>query len=134
MLNDKRQMRVIRVIRMTPELKAIIDATAQRSGLTVCDVLRCVATGIRSGRPCCFVADAEKLKSATKSGAVVVNIEAGVTVPDMLSAYALRRAIYLRCMEELARPDKPRRRAPVAIEGVDYNVPDGIAAAKLGVV
>ena len=118
---------------MTYELKGIIDATAERYGLTIAEVLRAVAAGIVSGRPQGAVADAENFKSATQSGPVVLNIESGIIVPDMYNAERLRRAIYRRCMEELARPERPRRKVPEAVEGIDYNVPDALAAAKLGV-
>ena len=128
---DKRQMQIIRVLRVTPELKGILDAAAARFGIPICEVLRRVAAGIRSGRPCRYVADDEKMKSATKSGEIVVNIESGIAVPDMCNGYNLRRAIYLRVMEELARPERPRSNVPDAVEGIDYNVPDAVAAAKL---
>lgn len=131
----RNQMQVIRVIRMTQELKDMLDATAAKCDLTVADVLRAVSVGIRQGRPHKVVAESEKLKSATKSGSVVVNIESGMIVPDMFSAYAIRRAIFLRCAEELARPERRGKgKIPAAVEGVDYNVPDGVAAAKLGLV
>ena len=121
---------------MTPELKAMIEATAAKCNLTIADALRAIARGIVSGRPAGCVADIEKMKSATKSGTVVVNIAGGMIVPDMMSGHALRMAIYRRCMEELNRPERknPQRAETSAIEGVDYNVPDVVAAAKLGLV
>lgn len=128
-------MQMITTIRMTAELKAIIDATAAKCNLTVAEVLRAVAHGIRNNRPVNSVVDNEKLKSTTKSGAVVVRVEGGITIPDMMSGYALRRAIFLRCTEELGKPEKRQRRAiQQGVEGVDYNVPDAIAAAKMGIV
>lgn len=133
-MSYKIQTRVIRVIRMTDELKGMLDATAAKCNLTVAEVLRVIAVGIRNGRPAPAVAETENFKSATAAGSVVVNIESGITIPDMYNAYALRRAIYLRCAEELARPERRKSAPPEAVEGVDYNVPDGVAAAKLGLI
>lgn len=127
-------MQTITTIRMTPELKGIIDATAAKCHLTIAEVLRAVALGIRTGRPLSVVGF-QDCKSTTASGSEVVRIEGGILIPEEMRGDLLRRAIYARCMEELSRPDRARRKpVPDAVEGVDYNVPDAVAAAKLGMV
>ena len=126
-------MQLITSIRMTDELANIIRRTAHKCGISVADVLRTVAVGIRNNRPrYAAVVTSEKLKVTTSAGDVVLGGFGGITIPEMYTAATLRREIFFRCMEELDRPERPRRKAiPAAVEGIDYNVPDTLAAAKL---
>ena len=66
----------------------------------------------------------------TKAGSALLPVR-GLALPDDCPVRRFREMLYVRCREELARPDK-KRTVPAAREGVDYNVPSALAAAKLG--
>ena len=130
----RRLMNEFRTIRMTQDLKDMIDATAAKCGITLAEVLRAVAHGMRTGRPVnAGVVNTEKMKVTTKPGDVIVGGFGGIFVPDMTTSATLRKQIYLRCAEELNREPRQgaKRPAPEGIEGVDYNVPPALAAARL---
>ena len=108
-------MHEVNLLRVTEPLRKLVQDTASHCSVSVSDVLRCTAAGIRSGR---LVIQKEISDCITKSGACGLPVR-GLTLPADVSAADFRRVLALRCLEELA---KPKKGLPVTSlrEGVDY--------------
>lgn len=108
-------MHEVNILRVTAELRQLVQDCATHCGVAVSDVLRCSAAGIRSGRP---VIQKEFADCMTNAGSFRLPVR-GMMLPDGYSLAEFRRVLALRCMEELA---KPKRSVPVSPlrEGVDY--------------
>ncbi len=111
--------RMIDTLRVTPELKEIVERTAARCNLPAAEVCRRVARGIRNGRR--IVTLREIPHGVTSAGEAMLRFKPGVEIPDMCPLGRFRDTLYLRCMEELAKPAAPKF-TPPATEGVDYIV------------
>lgn len=110
--------RSIETIRVTPELREVVDKCAAHTGREISEICRAVACGIRRGR---FVKQVEIENCYTNSGTEIIGVRGGMEIPDMCTERRFRKVLYLRCMEELA---KPAHIAPKveAVAGVDYTV------------
>ena len=110
--------RSIETIRVTPELREVVDKCAKHTGWKVSELCRAVACGIRRGRA---VKQIHVDECYTKSGSSIIGVRGGMTLPDMCTERRFRKVLYIRCMEELA---KPAHFAPKveAVAGVDYMV------------
>lgn len=108
-------MHEVNTLRVTAELQQLIANCATHCGVTVSDVLRCTAAGLRSGRP---VIQRDFNKRMTNAGNLRLPVR-GWALPDGFPLDEFRRVLALRCLEELA---KPRAAAPVTHlrEGIDY--------------
>ena len=112
-------LRTVDTLRVTPELKEIVERTAARCNLPAAEVCRRVARGIRNGRK--IVTLREIPHGVTSAGEAMLRFKPGVEIPDMCPLERFRDTLYLRCMEELAKPEKPKFTPPCA-EGMDYLV------------
>lgn len=101
-------------IRVSPELKALLEQTARHLGIDVSDVVRAFTIGVANGRPVIQ----RKLQDVYYKNPCIVmpfrNLRQTNLTPE-----EFRRQLALRCMEELSRPAKPQP-APRLIEGIDY--------------
>ena len=111
--------RVIGTIRCTDALKSVVERTAAKYGLPISEVVRCTARRyLHGGKP---VTGFPVPKAVTEPGGEFLRIAGGITIPDMCTERHFRKVLYLRCMEELAKPETPRF-TPQSVEGVDYVV------------
>ena len=111
--------RAICTIRCTDALKNIVEQTAAKCGISISEVCRCAARGLCRGRR--TVTGFEVPKAVTESGDEFLRVEGGITIPDMCKEAHYRKVLYLRCMEELAKPAHVAPRVE-AVAGVDYMV------------
>ena len=109
-------LRTVDTLRVTPELREVVDKCAAHTGLTVSEICRAVACGIRRGR---LVKQIQIEECYTNSGTEIIGVRGGVEIPDMCTEKRFRKVLYIRCMEELAKPPKAPLRV-VAVLGVDY--------------
>jgi hypothetical protein len=108
-------MHEVNILRVTAELRQLVQDCATHCGVAVSDVLRCSAAGIRSGR---LVTQKEIADCMTNAGNFRLPVR-GMMLPEGYPLAEFRRVLALRCMEELAKPKKAQ---PVfqLREGVDY--------------
>lgn len=105
----------VALLRLSAELRQLVRECAQHCGVTVSDVLRCTAAGVRSGR---LVIQKEISDCITRSGMCSLPVR-GMTLPEGYPLAEFRRVLALRCLEELAKPKKSAPASPLR-EGVDY--------------
>lgn len=108
-------MHEVNILRVTESLRKLVQDTASHCSVSVSDVLRCTAAGVRSGR---IVIQKEISDCITKSGACSLPVR-GLMLPADVSAADFRRVLALRCLEELAKPKKELPGTSLR-EGVDY--------------
>lgn len=108
-------MHQVTLLRLSAELRQLVSDCARHCGVTVSDVLRCTAAGMRSGR---LVIQKEIPDCMTTPGTFRLPVR-GMMLPDEVPLDEFRRVLALRCMEEL---DKPQKAVPVSAlrEGIDY--------------
>ena len=111
-------LRTVETLRVTPELRAVVDRCAAHTGLTVSEICRAVACGIRRGR---VVKQIRVEECYTNSGSSIIGVRGGVELPDLCTEKRFREVLYLRCMEELAKPAHVAPKVE-AVAGVDYMV------------
>lgn len=105
-------------IRVSGELKRIVEDTAKHTGLSVSDIFHAVRNGIRRKRK---VTPRKIAKGVTDAGEYFIHVK-NCALDGIATQKKFRRTLYLRCMEELAKP--PANPPPVfaEVEGRDYNV------------
>lgn len=108
-------MHEVNLLRVTESLRKLVQDTASHCSVSVSDVLRCTAAGVRSGR---LVIQKEISDCITKSGVCSLPVR-GLILPADVSVADFRRVLALRCLEELAKPKKSVPVSPLR-EGVDY--------------
>lgn len=105
---------MITSIRVTPEMKSLLDEVARYRNRSVSFILRAVARGIVRRRT---VSPIEVPEPYYKSGEVIVPCkELTVSVP----MEEFRRVLYIRCREELMKPPEKPVPAFSAVAGRDY--------------
>ena len=101
-------------LRVSPELKALLEQTARHLGIDISEVVRACTIGIANGRPV-IPRDLQEMYYKNPSEVMTFrNLRATSLAPE-----EFRRLLALRCLEELSRPTKPHP-VPALVEGVDY--------------
>ena len=101
-------------IRVSPELKHLLDQTAAYRRRSISFILRATAIGIRRKRPVIPTAVPEMYYS---SGPVIIPFR-DLNIP--VSHKNFRKHLYLRCTEELRKPPEKPFPSSSAVPGVDY--------------
>lgn len=101
-------------IRVSPELKRLLDQTAAYRQRSISFILRATAIGICRKRPVIPTAIPETYYN---SGPVIIPFR-DLSIP--VSPENFRKHLYLRCTEELRKPPENPLPSSPAIPGVDY--------------
>lgn len=101
-------------IRVSPELKLLLDQTAAYRQRSISFILRATAIGICRKRPVIPTAIPETYYS---SGPVIIPFR-DLRIP--VSPENFRKHLYLRCKEELRKPPEKPLPSSSAVPGVDY--------------
>lgn len=105
-------------LRVTTELAELLRETEAHTGLSISEIVRSVARGVRRGR----VVQLQIGDCATKSGPRVLTVR-DAELPYGCTAAEFRAVLAARCREALAKP-AARKFQTTAREGVDYVMED----------
>ena len=107
-------------IRISCELKRIVEDTAKHTGLSVSDIFHAVRNGIRRKRK---VTRCKITKGVTDAGKCFIHVK-NCALDGIATQKKFREVLYLRCMEELKKPSANPPPVFAEVEGRDYNVSD----------